>query len=204
MFTYEYPRPALTVDLVTFSVSEGRLQILLIQRGEQPFAGMWTLPGGFVHEREPLRSTALRILSAKTSLDDVYIEQLATFGEPDRDPRDHVVSVAYFVILPIGFDYDGPGQWFDVAALPGMGFDHERIAGVALERLRGKLTYTDIGFEFLRPEFTLGELQQCWETILGSQLDKRNFRKAILKRVEDTGRKSTGGAHPPAKIFRPA
>ena len=202
MFTYDFPRPAVTVDLVTFCLAEGELRVLLIRRNEPPFSGAWTLPGGFVHEREPLRRTALRVLSSKASLDDVYLEQLATFGDPERDPRDHVISVAYFAILPLGLEYEGPGQWFNVDSLPGMGFDHQNIATVALERLRAKLSYTDIGFKFMHPEFTLGELQKSWETILGMSLDKRNFRKAILKQVQDTGKKSTGGAHPPAKIFR--
>lgn len=202
MFTYDFPRPAVTVDLVTFCLAEGELRVLLIRRNEPPFSGTWTLPGGFVHEREPLQTTAMRVLRSKALLDDVYLEQLATFGDPERDPRDHVISVAYFVILPLGFDYGGPGHWFNVDSLPDMGFDHRNIARVALERLRGKLTYTDIGFRFMRPEFTLGELQQSWETVLGTSLDKRNFRKAMLKQVHDTGKKSTGGAHPPAKIFR--
>ncbi|MEM9333388.1 MAG: NUDIX domain-containing protein [Pseudomonadota bacterium] len=203
MVSYDFPRPAVTVDLATFQVSRGKLRILLIQRPESPFAGEWTLPGGFVHEREALQTTARRILSAKASLSEAHLEQLATFGAPERDPRGRVISIAYFAILDVDCAYEGPGDWFAVDALPETGFDHSEIIATAIERLRGKLSYTDIGFAFMPAEFTLGALQKTWEAVLGTPLDKRNFRKSILSRgdIESTGRKSTGGAHPPAMIY---
>ncbi len=204
MFTYEYPRPAVTVDLVAFAVHDSALQVLLIRRPEDPFIGAWTLPGGFVHDREPLEQTAVRVLSDKADLGDVFMEQLRSFGDPDRDPRDRIISVAYFAILPEGHVYSGPGSWFDVDALPELGFDHREIADVAIERLRSKLGYTDIALEFMSGSFTLGELQKKWEAVLGQALDKRNFRKSVAARklVVETGRKSGGGAHPPAKLYR--
>ncbi len=204
MVNYDFPRPAVTVDLVTFRVRDEQLQILLIQRPEAPFEGGWALPGGFVHEDEALEATARRVLDAKASLHEVHLEQLATFGAPDRDSRDRVISVAYFAILDVDAVYEGPGRWFAVDALPATAFDHDDITSTAIERLRGKLGYTDIGFAFMPKEFTLGALQKTWEAVLGAPLDKRNFRKSILAReqVEATGRKSTGGAHPPAMIYR--
>ncbi|NKB70363.1 MAG: NUDIX domain-containing protein [Candidatus Latescibacteria bacterium] len=203
MYKYEFPRPAVTVDLVAFSVDGGQLRVLLVRRSTAPFAGRWTLPGGFVHDNEPLEASATRVLSAKAEVSDVYLEQLYTFGDPKRDPRDRVISVAYFAILNPSQNYDGPGTWFDVTALPELGFDHTHIVDTAVQRLRAKLTYSDIGFVFMPAEFTLGELQRNWETILGRPLDKRNFRKAIIskKRVLETGKKSVGGAHPPAKLY---
>lgn len=204
MFTYEFARPAVTVDLVTFAIRDNALNVLLIERREPPFEGSWTLPGGFVHDREPLEQTALRVLAAKVELGDVFIEQLFTFGEPDRDPRDRTLSVAYFAVLASDRRYDGPGTWFRSEELPALGFDHDAIVAVAIERLRAKLGYTDIGLEFMPQEFTLGELQRSWESVLNKPLDKRNFRKSILGRhlIKATGRKSRGGAHPPASIYR--
>lgn len=206
MFTYEYARPAVTVDLVAFRVRDGALEVLLIERLEPPFAGAWTLPGGFVHDREPLEDSARRVLSAKAELENVHIEQLATFGAPDRDPRDRIISIAYFAILRTGTAYDGAGEWFDVDDLPATGFDHADVLAVAVDRLRAKLTYSDLGFEFMPGEFTLTELQRTWEAVLAQPLDKRNFRKSILGkgRLEQTGRRSKGGAHPPAMIYRRA
>ena len=204
MVTYEFPRPAVTVDLAAFRVTGEDLELLLIERAEEPFKGAWTLPGGFVHEKELLETTAARVLSNKAQLDGIYLEQLATFGAPDRDPRGHVISVAYFAILGGETVYSGPGEWFPVDMLPPTGFDHGQIIATAVERLRGKLTYTDIGYAFMPAEFTLTALQKTWESVLGAPLDKRNFRKSVLSRgkVEATGKKSTGGAHPPAMLYR--
>lgn len=204
MFTYEFARPAVTVDLVTFVIRDGALNVLLIERPEPPYKGTWTLPGGFVHDREPLEVTALRVLASKADLDDVFLEQLFTFGDPDRDPRDRIISVAYFALLTSDHDYTGPGEWFRADNLPELGFDHGRIVAVAIERLRAKLSYTDIGLEFMPAEFTLGELQKCWEAVLDKPIDKRNFRKSVVGRklVAATPRKSRGGAHPPARIYR--
>ena len=204
MPTYDYPRPAVSVDLVAFRVAGARLETLLMRRPAPPFEGAWTLPGGFVHEDEPLETTAVRVLSEKASLEDIYLEQLATFGAPDRDPRGRVISVAYFAVLDSDSGYDGDAKWFPADDAPPTGFDHDEILATALQRLRAKLGYSDIGFAFVPAEFTLTELQKTWEAVLGEPLDKRNFRKSVLARgcVEPTGRKSSGGAHPPAMIYR--
>ncbi|MDJ0910070.1 MAG: NUDIX domain-containing protein [Woeseiaceae bacterium] len=204
MFSYEFARPAVTVDLVTFAVRDDALTVLLIERPEEPFKGTWTLPGGFVHDREPLEATALRVLASKADLGEVFREQLFTFGDPDRDPRDRVLSVAYLAALASDHGYDGPATWFRVDELPELGFDHRKIVDVAVERLRGKLSYTGIGLEFMPAEFTLGELQKSWEAVLDKPLDKRNFRKSIVARelVVATSRKSRGGAHPRARLYR--
>ena len=203
MFTYEFARPAVTVDLVAFAVRDDALNLLLIERPEAPFEGAWTLPGGFVHDRESLEKTAHRVLASKADLGGVFLEQLYTFGDPDRDPRDRIISVAYIALLAGDHDYTGPGRWFRASDLPELGFDHGRIVEVAIERLRAKLSYTDIGLEFMPAEFTLGELQKCWEAVLDRSIDKRNFRKSIVGRklVTATTRKSRGGAHPPATIY---
>ncbi|MEO0615594.1 MAG: NUDIX domain-containing protein [Pseudomonadota bacterium] len=204
MIQYDFPRPAVTVDLVAFRVQQDTLELLLIERDQPPFAGRWTLPGAFVHENEPLETTASRILQEKAHLEGIYLEQLATFGKPGRDPRGHVLSVAYFAIVNAATVDEGKTHWFSVDALPETGFDHDDIIATAVQRLRGKLTYTDIGFAFLPDTFTLTELQKTWQAVLGTPLDKRNFRKSILsqQRVVATGEKSSGGAHPPAMLYR--
>lgn len=189
---------------MAFRVLGDALELLLIERQEPPFAGSWTLPGAFVHENEPLEATAARILEEKAHLEGIHLEQLATFGKPGRDPRGHVLSVAYFAIVNAATIDEGTAHWFPIDALPKTGFDHDDIIATAVQRLRGKLTYTDLGFAFLPDTFTLTELQQTWQAILGTTLDKRNFRKSILsqQRVVATGEKSSGGAHPPAMRYR--
>ncbi|MEN6373128.1 MAG: NUDIX domain-containing protein [Armatimonadota bacterium] len=185
-YTYEYPRPALTVDCVVFGVDEENLKILLIERDLEPFAGKWALPGGFVHIDETLEDAALRELHEETGVGDVYLEQLYTFGAVDRDPRERVVSVAYYALVNL---YDHHIQaatdarnalWFPVDDLPQLVFDHNLIIETAHERLKGKVRYQPIGFELLPERFTLSQLQHLYEIILETTLDKRNFRKKIL------------------------
>lgn len=183
---YEFPRPALTVDCVVFGLDEGGLQVLLIERDVKPFEGMWALPGGFVQMDESIDAAARRELGEETGLRNVYLEQLYTFGEPDRDPRGRVVSVAYYALVNL-CDHNVQGAtdarsaaWFAVDELPSLAFDHEMIIETAHERLRGKVRYQPIGFELLPAKFPLRSLQSLYETILSRQLDKRNFRKKIL------------------------
>jgi 8-oxo-dGTP diphosphatase len=185
-FTYEHPRPALTVDCVVFGLDEGDLKLLLIKRDLEPFAGRWALPGGFVRAGESLEDAALRELKEETGLTEVYLEQLYTFGAPDRDPRERVVSVAYYALCKLG-DHDVRGAtdareaaWFSVTDLPRLAFDHDAIVLVAHRRLQGKVRYEPIGFELLPPKFTLSQLQHLYEVILEQSLDKRNLRKKIL------------------------
>lgn len=209
-YTYEYPRPALTVDVVIFTVRENRLHVLLVQRGEQPFKGMWALPGGHVHMEESLEEAAGRELAEETGVQGAFLEQLYTYGEPERDPRGRVVSVAYFALIPADapFHAEGGGDagaanWFPVNELPQLAFDHAEIFAYALRRLRYKLEYSAAGFELLPEEFTLSEIQHTYEMILGEKLDKRNFRRRILEAgvIEETAR-MRGGEGRPARLYR--
>lgn len=210
-YTYEYPRPALTVDCVIFGLDESnKLKILLIQRALDPFKGDWALPGGFVDMGEDLESAALRELEEETGVRDVFIEQLFTFGQPDRDPRGRVVSVAYYALVnlaehPVQASSDADHvEWFEMDQLPQLAFDHDRIVEVAINRLRGKVRYQPIGFELLPEQFTLSQLQKLYEIILGvEQLNKRNFRKRILDMgiLQEAG-KQEGVAHRPAILYR--
>lgn len=210
-YTYEYPRPALTVDCVIFGLDESnKLKILLIQRALEPFKGDWALPGGFVDMEEDLEAAALRELEEETGVRNVFIEQLYTFGQPERDPRGRVVSVAYYALVNLG---EHPVQassdadyvdWFELDQLPQLAFDHDRIVELAIARLRGKVRYQPIGFELLPEQFTLSQLQKLYETILGvEELNKRNFRKRILDMgiLQEAG-KQEGVAHRPAILYR--
>ena len=209
-YTYNYPRPALTVDIVVFTLRESQLQALLIQRGSEPFAGMWALPGGFVHMDESLEEAAQRELNEETGVSAAYLEQLYTYGQPLRDPRGRVVSVAYFALIPASAPFRDEGgsdaaraSWFSVEELPALAFDHAEIVQYALRRLRYKLEYSAVGFELLPEEFTLTEIQSTYEIILGEQLDKRNFRRRILEAdiIEPTDRLRTGEGRP-ARLYR--
>ncbi|HBB32378.1 MAG TPA: NUDIX hydrolase [Cyanobacteria bacterium UBA8803] len=188
-YTYEFPRPSLTVDCVVFGLDQQsmQLQLMLIERKLTPFQGMWALPGGFVRMEESLEEAALRELREETGIDKVYLEQLYTFGDVNRDPRDRVVTVAYYALVnlwehPIFAATDASdAAWFTVNQLPPLAFDHERLVQVALTRLKGKVRYEPIGFELLPKKFTLSQLQRLYEIVLGQELDKRNFRKKILK-----------------------
>jgi len=182
-------RPAgveLTVDVVIFTVQEGALHVLLVRRGIEPFRGRWAIPGGFVLEAEPLEDAARRELAEETGVRDVYLEQLYTFGDPGRDPRGRVVTVAYYALVdrervPLRAGSDAAdARWWPVGAPPPeLAFDHARILRYAVRRLRGKVEYTTVGFELLPERFTLAELQAVYEAILGRPLDKRNFRRSI-------------------------
>jgi 8-oxo-dGTP diphosphatase len=210
-YTYEWPRPAVTVDCVVFGLGDGDLQVLLIRRALEPFAGRWALPGGFVQMGENLEEAARRELLEETGMTRVYLEQLYTFGDADRDPRDRVITVAYYALtkqlehqVDAGTDA-ASAAWYPVAELPQLAFDHKKIIAVALERLRGKVRWAPIGFELLPPKFTLSELQSMYEVILGASLDKRNFRKKIhamgLLEETDEMRRFRGRGRP-ARLYR--
>lgn len=205
----DHPRPAVTVDVVIFTVRDGDLQVLLIRRKRPPFEGMWAIPGGFVRIDESLEDAALRELEEETGVRDVYLEQLYTFGDPDRDPRGRVITVAYFALVPANTvrlragDDASEARWWSMYDLPPLAFDHADILAYALQRLRYKLEYTAVGFELLPETFTLSELQATYEVILGEKLDKRNFRRKILGAgiLEETGEYRTGEGRP-AKLYR--
>jgi 8-oxo-dGTP diphosphatase len=208
-FTYEYPHPAVTVDCVVFGYDEADLKILLIERAQEPFAGRWALPGGFVEMDEDLPEAARRELAEETGLTGAWLEQLFTFGAPRRDPRERVISVAYYALVKLT-DHRVKAAtdaravaWFEVDDLPPLAFDHETIVGTALERLRGKIRYQPIGFELLPEKFPLSELQRLYETILERPLDKRNFRKKIqsMGLLKDTGEIQQDVAHRAARLY---
>ncbi len=209
-YTYEYPHPAVTTDIVIFTVQEEELKSLLIRRGENPYKGEWAIPGGFVRMDENLDQCATRELHEETGVSDFYLEQLATFGEVKRDPRERVISVAYFALVPsdnitlsAGTDAD-EAQWFDVRDLPKLAFDHSDILTIARERLTAKMDYSTIGLKFMPELFTLTELQTVYEVTSGISRDKRNFRKWILSLdlIEETGNKRSDGAYRPAMLYR--
>lgn len=211
-YVYDYPRPSVTVDIVLFAFHNNDLKVLLVQRKFDPFAEKWALPGGFVQMEEDLEQAALRELEEETGVRDVYLEQLFTFGSPDRDPRTRVITVAYFALLSTdqaagqalrAASDASDARWWSMYALPELAFDHQRILSYALQRLRWKLEWTALGFMLLPEEFTLSELQRVYETVLRESLDKRNFRRKILDLgiVEETGRLYKGD-HRPAKLYR--
>lgn len=208
--TYEYPRAALTVDCVVFGINEEGLHVLLIERGLEPFKGKWALPGGFVRVEETLDAAARRELEEEAGLKDVFMEQLFTFGDVHRDPRERVVSVAYYALVQV-LDHEAVAatdaanaKWFPVNKVPALAFDHAKIFEAALARLRGKVRYEPIGFELLPPKFTLSQLQHLYESVIGAVLDKRNFRKKVLGFGLLTPLKETqmSGRHRPAQLFR--
>lgn len=186
MTSYEYPRPALTVDVVVFGYQEAGLSLLLIKRGIEPFKDQWALPGGFVRVDESLEDAARRELREEAGVSDVYLEQLYTFGDLNRDPRERVVTVAYFALVkPTAYQVTAStdaqsARWFMLDKLPKLAFDHQRIVATARSRMKNKLRYEPIGFELLPEAFTLTQLQALYETVLDESLDKRNFRKKIL------------------------
>jgi 8-oxo-dGTP diphosphatase len=199
-----------TVDLVIFALRDGALQVLLIQRGVPPFQGRWALPGGFVTHGESLEDAARRELIEETGVRDVYLEQLYTFGDPDRDPRGRVITVAYFALItgaaatPVAGTDAGAARWVPARQHPPLAFDHQQILDYALERLAMKLEYTTVGFQLLPKEFTLTQLQRVYETVLGRPLDKRNFRRKmalldVLKPLEEWVQE---GPSRPAQLFR--
>ncbi len=185
MYHYQYPHPAVTVDSVVFGLDNSELKILLIRRKLDPFKGAWALPGGFVQMDENLDDAAKRELVEETGVEKLYLEQLAAFGKPERDPRERVITVAYFAIVNlfehrVKADSDAEeADWFPVEDTPELAFDHKRILALALKRLQGKIRYQPLVFEFLPEKFTLSQVQKLYETVLCRPLDKRNFRKKI-------------------------
>ncbi len=209
MFTYEYPRPSLTVDCVIFGLDHESLKVLLIERLHSPFENTWALPGGFVDMDETIEKAAQRELEEETGIADMFMEQLYTFGDVNRDPRGRVVSVAYYSLVNLsdcrvvaGSDAR-QAKWFPVNNLPKLAFDHDKIMKMAIDRLTNKVRYQPIGFELLPKQFTLSALLNLYEMILGRVLDKRNFRKKILKmNLLQEVSVQQGVAHRAAKLYQ--
>ncbi|MEU5433493.1 NUDIX domain-containing protein [Streptomyces sp. NPDC020719] len=214
---YAFVPFAVTVDLAVWTVRDGGLHVLLIRRGEEPYKGEWALPGGFVLPRESAGQAARRELAEETGLGDpvvagLHLEQLRTYSDPDRDPRMRVVSVAYTALVPDLPEPHGGGdaahaQWVPFGTYGTLAFDHERILADARERIGAKLEYSCLATAFCPPEFTLGELQQVYETVWGTALDRPNFRRKVLATpgfVEPVAgaARLTGGRGKPAALYR--
>jgi 8-oxo-dGTP diphosphatase len=204
-----YKHAVIASDVVIFTIDNDQLKVLLIKMRKAPFADCWAMPGGLVRAEESVDGAAARLLSAKTGVKDVFLEQLYTFGAINRDPFGRVVSVAYFALIPAGGlklrttkEYAGV-KWFPIAEVPKLAYDHKTVLTMAAERLRSKLSYTNIVCNLLPEEFTLGQLQKVYEVISGKKIDKRNFRKKLdhLKIVKALGRKTSGEACRPASLY---
>lgn len=209
-YTYEYPHPAVTVDIVVFTIRNDCLKVLLIKRARSPFQGEWAIPGGFVQMDESLEEGARRELEEETGVSGVYLEQLCTFGKPRRDPRERVITVAHYALIPsdklelrAASDAEGV-SWFGIDELPELAFDHSEILAMALARLGAKLEYSTIAFQLMPKTFTLTELQHVYELVGREPIDKRNFRKRVLALgiIEETGDEKREGPHRPAKLYR--
>lgn len=205
-----YEHPAVTVDIVLFTIMDEDLKVLLVQRRVEPFKDYWSLPGGFVGIDESLEEAALRKLKEKTNVDEVYLEQLYTFGNIDRDPRARVITIAYYALVSSErftlkpSDAVSDVNWHSVYDLPELAFDHHPVLDYALERLRNKLGYTTVGSQLLLEKFTLPELCRIYEIILDKPIDKRNFRKkmAFMDVLEDTHETTQKFSKKPAKLYR--
>jgi 8-oxo-dGTP diphosphatase len=207
---FDLPKPAVTVDCVVFGLDRQDLKVMLIQRGIEPFLGKWALPGGFVRVDETLEQSARRELKEETGIKKVFLEQLYTFGEVERDPRDRVITIAYYALVNL-WEHNilattdaAAAKWFALSQLPKLAFDHDQILQVAWRRLQGKVRYEPIGFELLPPKFTLSQLQNLYELVLNQPLDKRNFRKKILKMdlLIELAETETGVSHRAARLYR--
>lgn len=200
-----------TVDIVIFTIRNGGLEVLLVQRGQEPFKNRWAIPGGFIRLSENLEEAAKRVLYEKTGVKDVYLEQIYTFGDPHRYPSARVITVSYVALIRsddlILASEEGLNiqqiNWHPVYNMPELAFDHKSILSYAIKRLRARLEYTPIAFQLLPKKFTLTELQRTYESILNQELDKRNFRKkmvslGILKELDEFTKESSKR---PARLY---
>ena len=183
-YCYKYPHPAVTTDCVIFGFNGKKLQVLLIKRGIEPFKGRWAFPGGFIKMHETAEEGARRELREETGLENAYIQQCHTFSDPQRDPRESVITIAFYALVKIqdvkGGDDAVAAQWFPLDEIPALAFDHDYILRMAIQKLREEIHFQPIGFELLPEKFTIKELQTLYETILGISFDRRNFSKKIL------------------------
>lgn len=209
-YCYEYPRPSVTTDCAIFGFDGIDLNILLIERGIEPFKGKWALPGGFVQMDETADECARRELAEETGVKDLFLEQLYTFSDVHRDPRGRVITISYFALIKstnfklVGGDDASDARWFPINQVPSLAFDHDRILRVAHDRLKGKIKYEPIGFELLEEVFTIPQLQRLYEAILGIPVDRRNFNRKILSFdiLDAVADKLDGVGHKGARQFR--
>src|SRR5690348_8398821 len=203
-----HARPKVAVDTVLFAIADGQVKCYLVRLRWGPAAGKWAFPGGLVREGEMLDEAARRELRQSTGLSDCYIEQLFSFGDPNRDPKAHVVSVAYMALIDQAAAVHScsqkyrNGQWFEASRLPDLAYDHAEIADYAMRRLKAKLEYTNIASNLLPPSFTFAQIEELYGIVLGRRLDRRNFRRRImamnlLQRLALERR----GNHRPAALF---
>jgi 8-oxo-dGTP diphosphatase len=209
-YQYEYPHPAVTVDVVVFTIENDDLKVLLIQRDLEPFEGQWALPGGFVDIDESLGHAAKRELKEETGVSASFLEQFYTFGRPDRDPRERIITVAYYALIPndelslAAGDDARDAKLYSTNELPALAGDHESIFRLAKQRVTEKLNDPFFAFQMLPKTFTMYELRRVHELFLGQERDKRNFRKKIiaLDQIEETGEKRESVRHRPARLYR--
>ncbi|WP_093592212.1 NUDIX hydrolase [Lentzea waywayandensis] len=206
----DFPPFAVTVDLVVLTVRGDALCALLVRRGEAPYRGRWALPGGFVQPAESVDSAAVRELAEETGVSGLHLEQLGTYGEPRRDPRMRVVSVAYLALapdlpVPVAGTDAAAASWVPVSEASSLAFDHDRILGDGVERARAKLEYTALGAEFCGSEFTVAELRRVYEIVWGVALDPRNFHRKVTGvggLLTPTGASTSRDGGRPAALFR--
>lgn len=206
-YTYKYPHPSVTTDCVIFGFDGTKLQVLLIERGIEPFKGRWAFPGGFLNPDETAEEGALRELQEETGLTGAYIEQFHTFTDPHRDPRERVITIAYYALVRLqevrGGDDAARAQWFALDEVPQLAFDHDRILREAMKRLRERIHFKPVGFELLPEKFTMKELQTLYESILDVKFDRRNFSKKMLHfdLLTELGETVNPSAKREAKLF---
>lgn len=183
-YCYKYPHPSVTTDCVIFGFDGSKLKVLLIERGIEPYKGRWAFPGGFLKMEESAEEGALRELQEETGLTGAYIEQFHTFTNPKRDPRERVITIAYFALVRIqdvkGGDDAAKAQWFALDEIPQLAFDHDMILRMAQSRLRERIHFQPIGFELMPEKFTMKDLQELYEAILEVKFERSNFAKKML------------------------
>lgn len=202
----EFQKPSVAVDLILFTIRNDQLQVLLMERTQYPFIGKPALPGVFVQINETLDEAAQRALYQKTGLHDIYFEQLYTWGDPERDPRMRIISVSYYALVPESQIPESERKKFlpveNVLERSDIAFDHREIIAYGRERIRNKVSYTDIAFSLVPEEFTLPQLQKIYEILLGQNLYKANFRKKIADKIQPTDKLTSGNKHRPSRIYR--
>jgi hydrolase, NUDIX family len=198
-YSYKYPHPSVTTDCVIFGFDGVKLKVLLVERGMAPYKGRWAFPGGFLNMDESAEEGALRELKEETGLEGAYIRQFHTFSAPQRDPRERVITIAYYALVRMqevkGGDDASDARWFALDEVPPLAFDHDKILRKAEKTLRQQIHFEPVGFELLPEKFTIKQLQNLYEAILDMRFDRRNFynkmrRLGMLELTGDTANPS--------------